>query len=585
VTLDNGSQVSGGNCSTIKLIATGGCRLVQANADPFDPSLVNLVAKGASAMWGDAFADATSTLNIDLSGASRWTGAAHNVTTAKLDATSLWVMTGNSTVSKTTTNAGRIEYVAPVNDPALLASYKTLTTRDYVGQGGTIVLNTFLGGDGAPSDRLVINGGTATGLTLLSIANTTGPGAQTLGNGILVVQAINGATTQPGAFALANVVAAGAWRYGLFRGSVDTSAPENWYLRNMLRQEVPIDSVVPPLASRLGREMLGTYMHRTGGEFAPAGPAPAEPIWCKDPARNFQCTPTPEQAGVYAGSAAPAEGPRFWGRLLGARGSFGEAGDGTGSLGEGGAAYRFSFAGAQGGVDFHRTEEDIAGLYAGILTLGSVVDAADGSTAGSAGINAYSVGGYWTHRDAAGWYSDLVLQGSFYDVDTHSVADESFSTIGWGVTASAEAGYAFALGDDYSIIPQAQLVWQRTAIDGGADSFGLIDYEATNELYARIGVQLSKQWLMDDGRRMSAYLEANLWHHIGADARTIFSELDGSNPATIEAGLGGTWAQFGAGLTGEIDDDVSVFGQIDYSVGLSQPGSSIGARAGVKVAW
>ena len=31
----------------------------------------------------------------------------------------------------------------------------------YGGAGGTMAINTFLGGDGSPSDRLVINGGPA----------------------------------------------------------------------------------------------------------------------------------------------------------------------------------------------------------------------------------------------------------------------------------------------------------------------------------------------------------------------------------------------------------------------------------------
>ena len=38
-----------------------------------------------------------------------------------------------------------------------------LTTTSYTGTGGTIAMNTFLAGDGSPSDKLVINGGTATG--------------------------------------------------------------------------------------------------------------------------------------------------------------------------------------------------------------------------------------------------------------------------------------------------------------------------------------------------------------------------------------------------------------------------------------
>ena len=45
-------------------------------------------------------------------------------------------------------------------------------------------MNTFLGADGSPSDRLVINGGTATGTTGLLIHNAAGPGLETTANGI-----------------------------------------------------------------------------------------------------------------------------------------------------------------------------------------------------------------------------------------------------------------------------------------------------------------------------------------------------------------------------------------------------------------
>ena len=79
-----------------------------------------------------------------------------------------------------------------------------LTTNGYTGNGGTIATNTFLGGDGSPSDKLAINGGTATGTTGLLIHNAGGPGLETTANGILVVNAISGATTAPGAFTLDN---------------------------------------------------------------------------------------------------------------------------------------------------------------------------------------------------------------------------------------------------------------------------------------------------------------------------------------------------------------------------------------------
>ena len=96
-----------------------------------------------------------------------------------------------------------------------------LTTTSYTGTGGTMAINTVLGGDGSPSDRLVISGGTATGNTTVHVTNVGGPGAETTGNGIQVVSAIDGATTAPGAFALpAGELRAGAFDYDLFRGGV-----------------------------------------------------------------------------------------------------------------------------------------------------------------------------------------------------------------------------------------------------------------------------------------------------------------------------------------------------------------------------
>ena len=73
---------------------------------------------------------------------------------------------------------------------------------NYTGAGGTMAINTVLGGDNSPSDRLVISGGTASGNTIVHVTNVGGVGAETTGNGIPVVNAISAATTTPGAFAL-----------------------------------------------------------------------------------------------------------------------------------------------------------------------------------------------------------------------------------------------------------------------------------------------------------------------------------------------------------------------------------------------
>ena len=140
-----------------------------------------------------------------------------------------------------------------------------LTTTNYIGTGGTIAMNTFLGGDGSPSDKLVINGGTATGNSFLRITNAGGPGAETVANGIQVVQAINGGTTAPGAFTLAGgEVRAGAFDYRLFRGGLSGSNPNDWFLRSTFI----VGPVDPPSAARCRSAAVAADQSAAGGAAA-----------------------------------------------------------------------------------------------------------------------------------------------------------------------------------------------------------------------------------------------------------------------------------------------------------------------------
>ena len=79
-------------------------------------------------------------------------------------------------------NAGTVAFVAP----GAKGGFKTLTVNQYI-DGGLLVLNTRLGDDASPTDRLVIDGGSATGRASLRIINAGGSGAQTT-QGIRVVQ-------------------------------------------------------------------------------------------------------------------------------------------------------------------------------------------------------------------------------------------------------------------------------------------------------------------------------------------------------------------------------------------------------------
>jgi T5SS/PEP-CTERM-associated repeat protein/autotransporter-associated beta strand protein len=186
------------------------------------------------------------TVNV-LAGTTIFTGAntysgATNVDAGTLRAGALNTFSPNSAV--TVASGGTIDLsgfnqtlpgltnAGLVNMGTSTAPGTVVTTTSYVGTGGTIAMNTFLGSDGSPSDKLVINGGSATGNSLLRITNAGGPGAETVANGIQVVQAINSGTTAPGAFTLAGEVRGGAFDYRLFRGGLGGSGPNDWFLRS-----------------------------------------------------------------------------------------------------------------------------------------------------------------------------------------------------------------------------------------------------------------------------------------------------------------------------------------------------------------
>ena len=128
------------------------------------------------------------------------------------------------------TNAGRIDLT---NGEGTTDSFTI--AGDYHGDNGILFLDTVLGDDASLSDRLVISNGTATGTTGIGIINAGGTGDATVRDGIMVVEAANGATTAAGAFALNGRVAAGAFEYFLFRGGVTSGTEENWYLRSTAR--------------------------------------------------------------------------------------------------------------------------------------------------------------------------------------------------------------------------------------------------------------------------------------------------------------------------------------------------------------
>ena len=489
--------------------------------------------------------------------------------------------------------------------------------------GSTLAINTFLGGDGSPSDTLVISGAgaAATGNTMVHVTNVGGPGEETTANGILVVNATGGATTASGAFTLANgELRAGAFDYDLFRGGVSGS-PNSWFLRSdfivpPIPPEPPIPPIPPlpptpppnplppgvypiigpelatygvaqPLARQLGLSILGTLDDRVGDTYEPDGcavaPAAAETSAVDLPTKKPAALPTKKGPAL---APCPLFSPSVWGRFFGqtVNNHYQAFADprASGNLG-----------GFQGGIDFLRGslfagQYERAGFYGAYGNVNSDVTGLVTNPAatayilthtGSMSLNAWSGGAYWTHVGPGGWYLDTVLQGTSY---TGSAATDfaRLNTDGWGFIASLEGGAPFAwpqLGPGFVLEPQGQILWQKVSFRHDYDGLGDVALGDTTGPSGRIGLRTKWTIVTAGGQVWEPYLRGNLWRDWGAEANTVFSGTD-SVPLLNQA----TMLEFGGGLTGRINANVSVFANVDYEFAV---GSGDDKRNGVRGAF
>jgi outer membrane autotransporter protein len=451
-----------------------------------------------------------------------------------------------------------------------------------VGAGGNLVFNTFLGADGSPSDRLVINGGTATGSTTLTIHNTTGPGLQTSANGILVVEAVNGATTASGAFTLApGELRAGAFDYRLFQGGLTGGDPNDWFLRSsflvpasspssapptpgptppsalpvdpppttlppglypIIGPEIATYGVVQPIARQLGLQTLGTLHERIGD------------------------TLTLANTGGEGAGVARSDWARFFGQGIDNR--YHAFADPRASGWTGGF---------QGGVDVWRGSflpghRDAIGVYLafansninvnGLVTNAAATGYAQGRT-GTLGLNAYSSGGYWTHYGPSGWYLDAVVQGTYYNGNAMTQF-ASLPVSGIGFVSSLEGGYPIPLplGPRFVLEPQAQIIWQQVALRDSNDGLGPVGLGTTSGSTGRLGMRGVWTIVSENGQVWQPYARANLWRDWGAPAATTFG-ID-VVPLIEQA----TRLEFAGGVTAKLNSSVSLFAQTGYQFGL-----------------
>lgn len=463
-------------------------------------------------------------------------------------------MNGANLTADTLTLAGNISFGAPEN--ATLTEGRTLTVNDWVGQGGTVELYTEFGGDDSVSDKIVIDGGSATGDTGLIIKHGGGEGAQT-DQGILVVDAINGATTESDAFYLSSEsdgyrsgydsIAAGAYDYQLVQGGNGGEA-DDWYLVSSGSDSGDMTNYRPE---------VGAYMNN-------------KHIVSKLQTHTLHDRQTPG----LALDAPESEG--IWLRI---------AGGATERDGAGGQDLSESYSLIHGGGDFLSISDGGDGVFrAGAMAqyASSSNDAKnrEGITA-EGEVSGYSVGLYGTWYGQAdgrtGPYVDTWLMYGRFDNEVKGDGLDSENYDSEDLSFSVEAGYAFQVGEQTFLEPQAQIIRSDYQSDNYTEHTGTVVSDMSDKTTTtRVGVRLSHDLAQAD-MKLKLYSEANWWHGPGSqsmnfDGVTVYDDLPDDR---FEAKFG---------VQGQINKSVSVWGTVGLEAG-SEDYRAGTALVGVRYVW
>ncbi|EJN2575403.1 fibronectin-binding autotransporter adhesin ShdA [Salmonella enterica] len=437
---------------------------------------------------------------------------------------------------------------------------------DYIGNGGSLYLNTVLGDDDSATDKLVITGD-ASGSTDLYI-NGIGSGAQTT-NGIEVVDV--GGTSTSDAFVLKNEVNASLYTYRLYWNESDN----DWYLASKAQSDDDDSGgdVTPPDDGDDGGNVTPPD---DGGDVAPQYRADIGAYmgnqWM---ARNLQMQTLYDREGSQYRNADGSVWARF------------KAGKAESEAVSGNIDMDSNYSQFQLGGDILAWGNGQQSVTVGVMAsyINADTDStgnrgADGSQFTSSGnVDGYNLGVYATwFADAqthSGVYVDSWYQYGFYNnsVESGDAGSESYDSTANAV--SLETGYRYDIalnnGNTVSLTPQAQVVWQNYSADSVKDNYGTrIDGQDGDSWTTRLGLRVDGKLYKGSRTVIQPFAEAN-WLHTSDDVSVSFDD------ATVKQDLPANRAELKVGLQADIDKQWSVRAQVAGQTGSNDFGDLNGS--------
>lgn len=480
---------------------------------------------------------------------------------------------GTGTIVGNVTNAGT---VAPGDN-----GIGTLTVSgNYIGQGGTLAINAKLGDDSSATSLLVVTGDTS-GTTNVQVTNLGGAGAQTV-QGIKVID-VQGASN--GSFSLLGnyvyqgqrAVVAGAYAYRLYKNGVDTPTDGDWYLRS--DAITTSNNTAPP-----------STVSPTSPLYAPS--VPLYEAYAGVLQRLNQLGTLQQREGSFdsaADDAASADDARRGAAWVHVSTDHADLSPETSTTD---AGYDVTTQKLQVGIDGLLHEGSNGVLVAGLTAQSGKATSDVQSTFGEGRIKTtgYGVGGTLTWYSTGGFYVDGQAQWNRYrtDIDSYTLARELVDgNHGSGYSLGIEAGQKFAMNDEWSLIPQGQLIYSSVRFDGFDDPYdATVSRQDGDSLTARAGLAVDHEstWRNDAGAtsRAHVYGIANLYYDFMDGTKTDVSGLTlSSRNAPLWSGLGV------GGSLGWKDGRYRLFGEALAQTSVQHFGdsSSYSLRVGFDMRW
>lgn len=479
---------------------------------------------------------------------------------------------GIGTVGSTINQPGGT--IAPGN------SIGTLTINgNYLGNGGRLEIETVLGGDASPSDRLVITGNTA-GSTPVTVLNQGGGGAPTI-EGIKIITvggASNGVFTLQGNYVFQGrqAVVAGAYAYTLQKNGISTPNDGAWYLRSAyIEPSTPATPSTPSSTPTV-----------TGPIYQPGAPvyeAYGQILQSLNELQTLRQR-VGERFDGRADDAANAAGRAIWARIDAAHSRVTPAFSTTGT------SYMIDSWRLQAGAEGQVFASE-AGTLVGGVTLHHGEALADMSSVfghGKIKASGSGFGGALTWYGASGFYADAQTKLNWFDSDLSSTTagrQLAKGKGGFGYALGLELGQRIALSGAWSLTPQAQLTYSHVDADSFVDPFGArVALTDGDSLRGRLGISADyrQSWRDNAGRQVNASLYgiANL-HYEFLDGTT--ATVAGTPLTSRQERL---WGGLGLGAKYEWGR-YALYGEVEAQTSLAHfaDSYSITGRGGLRVSW